>query len=70
MMPDLHLAEQVAKDRLREARERAARYQLTRGTVSMPVRVQVGLALIRIGRWLSEQTPGAPGDVDRARAAA
>jgi len=52
-----HLAEQIAKDRLNEARAMAAQARLM-GSVRPtpdPLRVALGLALIRIGRSLAGQ---------------
>jgi hypothetical protein len=52
-----HLAELMAKDRLREARAIAAQASLLRGVhpTTEPLRVTVGLGLIRIGRWMAGQ---------------
>jgi hypothetical protein len=50
-----HVAEQIARDRLREARQIAAQAYLVRDLprTSEPLRVTVGLGLIRMGRWLA-----------------
>ena len=52
-----HLAEQLAKDRLAEARDVAATATLLREgrAPSEPLRVTVGLALIKLGRWMAGQ---------------
>jgi len=52
-----HLAEQIAKDRLNEARALAAQARLMDSVrpTPYPLRVAVGLALIRIGRSLAGQ---------------
>jgi hypothetical protein len=52
-----YLAEQIAKDRLIEAREMAAQGRLLdRGRLNPePLRVALGLALIRLGRSLAGQ---------------
>ena len=52
-----YLAQQIAKDRLNEARAMAAQARLmgsTRPTPD-PLRVALGLALIRVGRALAGQ---------------
>ena len=54
-MINYYLAEQIGKDRLAEARAMAARARLmgsTRPTPD-PLRVALGLALIRVGRALA-----------------
>ena len=56
-MINYYLAEQIGKDRLAEARAMAARARLlgsTRPTPD-PLRVALGLALIRLGRALAGQ---------------
>ena len=52
-----YLAEQIGKDRLAEARAMAARARLMGSTRSTPdpLRVALGLALIRVGRALAGQ---------------
>ncbi len=52
-----HLAEQMARERLREARQLAAQANLLRdlGNQSEPLRVTVGLGLIKMGRWMAGQ---------------
>ena len=52
-----YLAEQIAKDRMNEARAIAAQARLMASTRSAPdpVRVAIGLALIRVGRALAGQ---------------
>lgn len=53
-MINYYLAEQYAKDRLNEAREMAAQARLV-GSTRPPLRVALGLALIRAGRSLAGQ---------------
>jgi hypothetical protein len=50
-----YLAEQIAKDRLTEARAMATQMRLMRSTrrIPDPLRVALGLALIRVGRSLA-----------------
>ena len=50
-----HIAELIAKDRLREARQIAAQANLIKDLPrnGEPLRVTVGLGLIRMGRWLA-----------------
>lgn len=52
-----YLAEQIAKDRLNEARAMAAQARLMGSTRPSPepLRVALGLALIRVGRYLAGQ---------------
>ena len=52
-----YLAEQIAKDRLNEARAMAAQARLMGSTPPAPdpLRVALGLALIRVGRSLAGQ---------------
>ena len=54
-MMNYYMAEQAAKDRLNEAREMAAQARLVAmaGPAPEPLRVVVGLALIRLGRSLA-----------------
>lgn len=63
-MINYYLAEQIGKDRLNEARAMAAHARLmgsTRPTPD-PLRVALGLALIRVGRALAGQAvKNAPG---------
>ena len=56
-MVNYYLAEQIAKDRLNEAREMAARARLLGSDrpAPEPLRVALGLALIRVGRSLAGQ---------------
>jgi hypothetical protein len=57
----MHLDEQLVRERLDEARAYAARQALIRSLrpVRRPVRVIVGVALIKIGRWVAGQAPKA-----------
>ncbi len=54
-----HLDLQLARERLDEARATAAQWALVRSLqpARRPVRVAVGLALIRIGHWLAGRAP-------------
>ena len=54
-MLNYYMAEQVAKDRLNEAREMAAQARLAAmaSPAPEPLRVILGLALIRLGRSLA-----------------
>ncbi len=54
-MMNAYLAEQIAKDRLKEARAlaRVARLMDASGSAPDPLRVTVGLALIRLGHSLA-----------------
>ncbi len=56
-MINYYLAEQIGKDRLAEARAMAARARLMGSTrpAPDPLRVALGLALIRVGRALAGQ---------------
>jgi len=58
-----YLAEQMARERLREARQIAAQANLLRDldNQSEPLRVTVGLGLIKMGRWMA----GAKGQTSR-----
>lgn len=65
-----HLAEQIAKDRLNEARAMAAQARLL-GSVRPaphPLRVALGLALIRMGRSLAGQAAKTAARTRRATA--
>lgn len=53
---NVYLADQIAKDRLREAREMATVARLMGTTAPEPLRVTIGLALIRLGRLLAGRT--------------
>lgn len=52
-MVNYYLAEQIAKDRLNEAREMATQARLLGNSAPEPLRVVLGLALIRAGRYLA-----------------
>ena len=69
-MLNYYLAEQIAKDRLCEARAMAAQGRLMDKAriVPEPLRVTLGLALIRLGRALAGQ--GAKGATSPRRATA
>jgi hypothetical protein len=64
------LEEQVARQRLDEARADAARWALLRELrpARRPVRVAVGFALIKAGRWLAGRAPRQAGAPRRATA--
>ena len=53
------LEEQVARQRLEEARAEAARWALVRSLrpARRPVRVVLGHALIKAGRWVAGRAP-------------
>lgn len=53
------LEEQVARQRLAEARAEAARWALLRSLrpVRRPMRVTVGFALIKAGHWVAGRAP-------------
>jgi hypothetical protein len=59
MAMNTHLDEQLVRERLDEARAMAARLALLRklGPVRRPLRVTVGFALIKIGRWVAGRAP-------------
>jgi hypothetical protein len=67
---DLELAGYLAADRLKEARRRAAHWHLVDSLrpARRPVRVAVGLALIRLGRALAAKESARAGSPDRATA--
>jgi hypothetical protein len=54
-----YLDEHLVRERLEEARAMAAQARLIRELrpVRRPVRVTVGIALIKVGRWLAGQAP-------------
>ena len=56
---DMYLQELLVRDRLDEARALAAEWALVQSLrpVRQPVRVRLGLALIRMGRWLAQRAP-------------
>jgi hypothetical protein len=64
------LAEQVARHRLEEARAEAARWALLRELrpAPRPVRVVVGIALIRLGHWVAGRAPRRAGQPRRVAA--
>jgi hypothetical protein len=61
-MMNYYMAEQAAKDRLNEAREMAAQARLAAmaSPAPEPLRVILGLALIRLGRSLAGTAPSEP----------
>jgi len=54
-----HLAQHLVRERLDEARARAAQWALLRSLrpARRPVRVWAGMVLIRAGRWLAHTPP-------------
>ena len=64
------LEEQVARQRLEEARAEAARWALIRQLrpARKPMRVVVGFALIKIGHWVAGRAPRRAGQPRRATA--
>ena len=63
-----YLDEQLVRERLDEARAFAARLALVRGLrpIRRPLRVAVGLFLVRVGHWVAGRAPrrtGTPGRV-------
>jgi hypothetical protein len=71
MMSDMHLAELIARDRIEEARARAARRRLldSANTARPRLRVMLGFALIRLGQWLAGRPARLP-EPTRARVTA
>lgn len=65
-----HLQLQLARQRLDEARADAARWALVRQLrpARRPVRMVVGLALIKAGHWVAGRTPRRVGQPRRATA--
>ena len=65
-----YLAEQIAKDRMHEARAMAAQARLMGSTppAPAPLRVALGLALIRVGRSLAGQAAKSAAGPRRATA--
>jgi hypothetical protein len=64
------MEEQVARQRLEEARAEAARWGLIRQRrpARKPMRVVVGFALIKIGHWVAGRAPRRAGQPRRATA--
>lgn len=64
------LDEQVARQRLEEARAQAARWALLRELrpARHPVRVALGFALIKAGHWVAGRAPRRSGQPRRATA--
>ena len=67
---DLEVSTYLARHRLEEARKVAARWHLVHSITPerQPLRVTLGLALIRLGRALAAQGPRQARTVDRAAA--
>jgi hypothetical protein len=64
------MEEQVARQRLDEARAEAARWALLRQLrpARHPVRVALGFALIKVGHWVAGRAPRRAGQPRRAAA--
>ena len=67
---NMYLQEQLVRDRLDEARAMAARHAVVRSLrpARRPVRVTLGLTLIRAGHWLAGRAPRRAGQPRRAAA--
>ena len=67
---NVFLDEQLVRERLEEARAMAAQLALIRGLrpVPGPVRVALGLALIRVGHWVAGRAPRRAGEPSRVTA--
>lgn len=65
-----YVDEQLVRARLEEARAMAARHALVLSLrpVRRPMRVALGLALIRAGHWIAGRTPRRAGQPRRATA--
>ncbi len=63
-MMDEYLIEALAKDRLEQMRAWAARHALLRSLrpAPRPLRIAVGMALIRAGRWVLRGVPKLPAE--------
>ena len=67
---NIYLDEYLVKARLDEARSLAAQLALLRSLrpIRRPLRVAVGLALIRVGHWVAGRAPKRAGEPSRAAA--
>lgn len=67
---NLQMDEQVARQRLDEARAEAARWALIRQLrpARRPMRVAVGFALIKVGHWVAGRAPRRAAQPRRATA--
>ena len=67
---NLYLDEQLVRDRLEDARAMTARQALAQSLrpVRRPVRVALGLALIRAGHWMAGRAPRRASQPRRAAA--
>jgi hypothetical protein len=67
---NMYLDEQLVRDRLEDARAMTARQALVRGLrpARRPVRVTLGLALIRAGHWMAGRAPRRTGQPRRVTA--
>jgi hypothetical protein len=67
---NMYLDENLVRERLDEARAMAAQMALIRSLrpIRRPVRVAVGLALIRVGHWVAGRAPKRAGGPSRVTA--
>jgi hypothetical protein len=67
---NMYLDEQLVRDRLEDARAMTAQQALVRSLrpARRPVRVALGLALIRAGHWMAGRGPKRAGQTRRATA--
>ena len=67
---NVFLDEQLVRERMEEARAMAAQQALIRGLRPGPgpVRVALGLALIRVGHWVAGRAPRGAGEPSRVTA--
>ena len=65
-----YLEQHLVRERLDEARARAAQWAMVQGfrPVRRPVRVRAGVLLIRAGRWLAHTAPKRAGEPGRVTA--
>ena len=67
---NMYLDEQLVRDRLDEARAMSAQHALLTppAPVRRPVRVALGLGLIRVGHWIAGRSPRRAAQPRRATA--
>jgi len=65
-----YVEEQLVREKLAEARAMAAREAVVRALrpLNRPIRVVLGLALIRVGHWLAGRQPRRAGQPSRVAA--